>query len=98
MMESPDERTERDLGLDEPHAIVGMVRRRGIVDDEEHACDGLEEKQEEGGGAEHVDPARAAGNRLVEQRTLDRLQAQPAVEPLIEAGWHLSLQMLTVVR
>ena len=46
MVNASDERAERDVIFDEPDTVVGVVRRRGIVDDEEHAGKRLHQEQE----------------------------------------------------
>jgi hypothetical protein len=48
VMESTDERSERDLVLNVAHAIIGMVRGGDIVEGQEEAGDGLNEEQQKG--------------------------------------------------
>ena len=76
MVESPHEPAEGDLGFNESDAVIRVVGRRGVVQREEHTCGGLQQKQEECRGAEHIDPAGPAGNRLIKQCPLDRLEVQ----------------------
>ena len=85
MVEPAHEGAERDLLFDELNTVVGMIWRRRIVDGEEHAGDGLEQEEKERRRAEHIDPAGAAGNRLVEQGPFDRLEIQAAVEPFVDS-------------
>ena len=88
VMEAPHERAEQHLRFDVADAVVRVVGRRRIVDCQKHPRDRLEEKDEERGRTEDVDPGRAPGNRLVEQSLLDRLQFEPAIQPGVEAGEH----------
>src|SRR2546426_6038473 len=87
-MEAPHEGAEQDLRFDVANAVVGVVGSRRVVDRQEHPRDRLEEKQEERGRAEDVDPGRAPRDWLVEQCLLDRFQLEPAVQPCVKPGEH----------
>ncbi len=84
MMQPAHEGAEQDLRLDEANAVVGMIGRRGIVDGEEHARDCLKQKQKQRDRTEDVNPTCSARDRLFEERPFDRLEIEPAVEPLIK--------------
>ena len=86
MVEAADEPAEGHLVFDVLHAVIGMIRRRSIVHGEEHAGDSLQHKQEERGRAEHIDPTGAARDRFIQQCAFDRLQFEPAIEPVVESG------------
>ena len=52
---------------DEPDAVVGVVRRRRVVERQERAGQQLDAEQREQHAAEREEPAGAGGQRLVEQ-------------------------------
>ena len=85
-------RAERDWFFNELITVLGVIRRRRIVDGEEHAGDGLEKEEKYCGKVEHIDPASVTGNRLVWQDPFDRLEVQAAVKPCVQGasvylGW-----------
>ena len=84
MVKSSHKPAKRDLGFNESDAVVGVVGRRRVIQREEHAGGGLEDEQKQRHGAEHVNPAGATGNRLIEQGALNRFQVQTTVEPIIQ--------------
>ena len=81
---------EGDFLFDELNAVVGMIRRRRVIDRQKHPGQRLQQEDKKRGRAEHIDPARAAGDRLVEQCALQSFELQAAIEPLIESRGHRS--------
>src|SRR5262249_22305011 len=88
VVKPPDKPAKSDLIFDELHAVVGMIRRRRIVHGQKHSGDGLKYEKKQRGRAEDVDPARATGNRLIQQCFLERFELKSAIQPFKDAGGH----------
>ena len=65
-MQASHKSAEGDFLFDELNAVVGMIRRRRVIDHQKHPGHRLQQEDKKRGRTEHIDPARAAGDRLVE--------------------------------
>src|ERR1043166_6772863 len=60
------------------------IGRRHVIEREKNPGDRLREKEKEQHRSEHVCPARAAGDRLVERFVQQRMNPSAPVEPVIK--------------
>ena len=85
MMEAADEASGRHLLGDEADAVVGVIRRRGVVEREKRAGQDLNREEREEDAAEREEPPGTRRQRFVEHDAPPAAESDPRVEPVEEA-------------